>query len=315
MHRRIMSRSLRTASVRQGFEKSGLVKAGLVRTGLVVALAVGPAGAALGQAEPSPMDGLLGGPPVQVEPNAPSLVERDFEGMMRPLDVRPEIAAMGLLGLTDAERKAVDELIDARAALVDRVVYDNLELLTQLQQARANAQSGEERKPEDAANRRAVAGQFREAVAPLMAQEPLAEHFAEALPAEHRDQYLAIVKEWHEAQAGESAEGMNGAMNEQRRPRGLRSPAMAGVRLEMRAAVERGRADRQERGAQLVEMLDLTPEQEAEVRAMLRAFGDANDGEQPTQAQRRELMQRILATLPEDQRRRAMENMRNRRQP
>lgn len=287
----------------------------IVTLGLVVGAAVGPAGAALGQDDTSTMDTLLGGPSVTVEADRPSLVEHDYEGELRPLEVRPEIAAIGLLGLTEAEREAVDALIDARAALVDQVVTKNMDLFTELRAARESAGEGQRQDQDATKSRRDTASRFREALAPLLEQEPLAEHYAEALPGEKRDEYLALINEWRDATAKAAAGDPMGGEVAERRPRGpQQSPAMAGVRMEIRAAVERGRDERRDRSAELVKRLDLSPEQESTFRGMLREAGDANDGK-PTQAQRREIMQKFLATLPEDQRRRAMEALRERRSP
>ena len=269
--------------------------------------------------EPAPAPAVLGGPAVELGDMAPTLVERDYEGMLRDLGVRPEVAAIGLLGLTDAEREAVDRLIDARATLVDRVVSENLDLFTELQTARAAGQNGAEmggdageartrERSEASANRREVADRFYQALEPLLAQEPLAAHFAAALPAEKREAYHTLILEYTRAQEEASSEAPRQRAGTRGGPR-ARPEGMAGIRTEIRAAVERGFADRNQRTESLIARLGLTPEQEREVRDIIRAFGESVGGN-PTQEQRRELMQRILAVLPPEQRSTALEAIR-----
>lgn len=287
----------------------------LLTLGLAMGLMAGLAGGVMSQDDG---ESLLGGPSVTIEADAPTLVERDYEGRLRELDTRPEVAAIGLLGLTDAERQNVDALVLERAKLVDAIVFDNLDLLTQLQTVRSNAQAGQGagegtgRGMDE--SQRATVREFFQAVAPLREQEPLVDHFAAALPEAKRETYRALVREWNEAQAAEAA----GDESQQRRRRGpggqgsrgpVRGADMAAIRIEMRAAYDRGVADRTQRLDSLIDRLELTPEQEGEVRAMIRAFGEAN-GQNPTQAQRAELMRQILATLEPEQRRAAIERMR-----
>ncbi len=273
----------------------------IMMLGLVSGLAAGPAGAALGQGED---DALLGGPPVEVEAATPTLVERDYEGKLRELDVRAEVAAIGLLGLTDAEREDVDALIQQRAALADQVVFENLELIVQLQSVMNAGEPGQRGRGGGAG--RELFMQMIEALAPMRAQEPLVDHLADALPASVHGQYRAIVAEWYEAQASEAS----GDARERRR--GRMGGRLGAMRTELRAAYERGVADRTQRIDDLIARLDLTPEQEGEVRRMITDFTQKTGGE-PTEAQRAELFRQILGTLGPEQRRKALESIRRER--
>ncbi|MEO0630251.1 MAG: hypothetical protein AAFY46_05940 [Planctomycetota bacterium] len=260
-------------------------------------------------------EGLLGGPTVTVERDAPTLVERDLEGRLRPLETRAEVAAIGLLGLTDAEREAVDILILERAELVDGIVFDNLELLTQLQSARSSMEpgSGGRRTGEQ----RELFMKMMDMIAPLREREPLVDHYAAALPEESREHYRAIVAEWNEAQASESRGGMQGMGEGRREPRGARGggrmggrmAGIAGIRTELKASYERGAADRTERLDSFIAKLGLTPEQEGQVRGMISDSIQAAEGE-PSQAQRAELFRKVLEMLEPDQRRKAIEALR-----
>ncbi len=253
-------------------------------------------------------DSPLGGPSVSIEPAAPTLVERDLEGRLRPLDARAEVAALGLLGLTDAEREKVDALVLERAALVDRIVFDNLELLTQIQSAQAAMQGNERPRPDD--GQRDLFWKMIDTIAPLRAQEPLVDHYAAALPETARERYRALVSEWNDAQADEAAADPSRPQRARPRAAGfMRGSDIAGIRTELRAAYERGAADRAQQLDALLARLGLTPEQEGEVRAMIRAFGETHGGN-PTQAQRARLFRDILTRLEPEQRRRAIEAVR-----
>ena len=270
--------------------------------GLMAGLALGCTGLASGQD-----DAPLGGPSVVVEADTPTLVERDYEGALRPIEGRAEVAAIALLGLSDAEREDVDALVLERAKLVDEIVFDNLELFTQLQSARSSLEEGARAGRRPGGDEREVVARFLDAVAPLREQEPLLDHYAAALPEAKREQYRAIVNEWTRA----SSEAAAGGTGERRAARmaGRRGPEMAGIRAELRAAYDRGVADRTGRLDSLIDRLELTPEQEGEVRAMIRAFGEAN-GREPTQAERADLLREILALLEPEQRREAIKRIR-----
>jgi hypothetical protein len=157
-------------------------------------------------------------------------------------------------------------------------------------------------------SQRATVREFFQAVAPLREQEPLVDHFAAALPEAKRETYRALVREWNEAQDESQQRRRRGPGGQ-----GSRGPArgadMAAIRIEMRAAYDRGVADRTQRLDSLIDRLELTPEQEGEVRRMVREFGEAN-GREPTQAQRAELFREILALLEPEQRRAALERLR-----
>ncbi|MEM7623848.1 MAG: hypothetical protein AAF235_11680, partial [Planctomycetota bacterium] len=237
---------------------------------------------------------------------------RDLEGRLRPLETRAEVAAIGLLGLTDAERETVDVLILERAELVDGIVFDNLELLTQLQTARAGMRGGERTGRRPSGEQRELFAKMMDVIAPLREQEPLVDHYAAALPEATREQYRAIVSEWSEAQASEGQDGMG--MGERRRGRavggsGSRMAGIAGIRMELKASYERGAADRTERFDGFIAKLGLRPEQEGEVRRMVTDLVQQNGGE-PTRAQRAELFRTVLEMLDPEQRRAAIEAFR-----
>ncbi|MEL6499408.1 MAG: hypothetical protein AAFZ67_00440 [Planctomycetota bacterium] len=275
-------------------------------------LGLAASGAALAQNEATPED-VLGGPSVEVEAETPTLVERDLEGQLRPLETRAEVAAIGLLGLTNDEREAVDLLILERAALADEIASDNRQLLNQLRSAASAASNEEGVRGRRGGASRELMGQLREALAPMLRQEPLVDHFAAALPEASQEQYKAIVAEWYEASSAEARAGMNDGMND-RPARARRGGAMQAVRIEIRNALKRGSDERTDRLDRMIAALELTPEQEGTVREMIREFNQANkDLDDADKADRSKLMQSIFNMLEPEQRRKAIRNLREQR--
>jgi len=90
-----------------------------------------PAPAAPGAPAESPPP-VLAGPSVPDAARKPTLVELDFPGRVRRLDVAPEAAAVHLMTLDDATREAVDRILAARTRGIDDFAASNLDLLTKL---------------------------------------------------------------------------------------------------------------------------------------------------------------------------------------
>ena len=93
---------------------------------LAIAAAAAPA---LAQVQPA--NDILAGPTVQITPAPPTHEKRDFNGSLIRPDMAIEEAALELLDLTAEERAAAQIVLDKRAAILDGVVADNLELLIQ----------------------------------------------------------------------------------------------------------------------------------------------------------------------------------------
>lgn len=87
---------------------------------------------------------------------------------------------------------------------------------------------------------------------------------------------------------------------------------IAGIRTELKASYERGAADRTERLDGFIAKLGLTPEQEGQVRRMITDLAQQNGGN-PSQAQRAELIRKVLEMLEPDQRNQAIRNLREQR--
>src|SRR5688572_10940123 len=90
----------------------------------------------LAQSEDSkPAEAVLSGPKVEAKAQARTLVERDETGHVKRLDIPPAEAALKLLELDDATKEKAQAILDKRAAILDKIVKENLLLLVELSNA------------------------------------------------------------------------------------------------------------------------------------------------------------------------------------
>jgi len=280
-------------------------------------------------------DSLLGGPKVADGAGAPTIVERDFEGKVKRLEVRPEEAAAMRLQLTEEERRAVDRVLAERAASMDAAIVGNVELLTRLASARA------------ANDREALRGlmeELRGAFGELAQPGKLVEDISAVLPAEKAEELRAMVRGYYEAVIAEAAQdarrtrdsgGANEAMGEQesggdgsseesdshepmtdnpRQRRGLWRGGRAGserqllaaesLRVfgqEIRASYDRVIGQATQRLDAMLSQLNLTGEQDSKIRNLITEFGQKTRLN-PTAQQKAELFRAVWAQLNSDQR-------------
>ena len=243
----------------------------------------------------------LSGPKVVEHTRPATLVKREMGGSLVPLDTRPEQAAIDLLGLSESERAAADKVLQERFAQVSKALSEHYDLFLKIATARKGGASREEQAP--------LLREFAAAERSLL-DPPLADRVADMLPKAKVAQFRALVREYSDALMKEEASKRG---NEQ--PVGERRAAMrAEIGLTLR---EMGRAlkatvdDRRERTDELIQKLDVTPEQEARIRAIIRevAGKDAIKGELKEE-KRREMMRKIFAELTPEQRKAAMERLR-----
>ncbi len=270
--------------------------AGLTRAGLAC-LVVSAAGAsALAQADPPAGLSPLAGPSVDATKAKKSLVERDYAGKVRRLEIPPEEAAIGLLGLSETDRAKADQVIRERAATLDKVVIENVDLLLEMQTARASG---------DLAKQRDVIQQFKEKLEGLRSRGKPMDEIADALPGASREEYRRLVKEYHRAVYDELADEAK-AKGQRVRPRDIIARQMAlAVGAEVKRSYERQIGSRTQEFEQALAKLDLAPEQEAEIRRLVTQWAQEVKLN-PTPAQRREIVEKVLTKLTPTQRRAAM---------
>lgn len=275
-------------------------EAGLVRAGLVLLLVSAAGASALAQADspaaPSPLIGPLTGPSVDATKAKRSLVERDYEGKVRRLEIPAEEAAIGLLGLSEMDRAKADEVIRERAATLDKVVIENVDLLLEMQTARASG---------DMAKVRDVIQRFTAKLEGLRSRGKPVDEIASALPEANREEYRRLVKEYHRAVYDELAQEAK-SRGERWRPREIIARQVAqAVGAEVKRSYERQIGSRTQEFEQVLARLDLSPEQEAEIRRMVNQWAQEVKLN-PTPTQRREIVEKVLSKLTPTQRRAAL---------
>lgn len=250
------------------------------------------AAAALGVAPPEPAPAaepapaVLAGPSVEESEAPTTLVRLGYDGALERLDVPAEEAALELLDLSDEVRASTERILAERAAILDRIVVDNIDQLVEIFTA---VQSGDR----GAALREYL--QFSRELEPLRARGTLAEELASAMPADAAATFTALVEEYREA----ALEELQRQAREQGRRLARRQAAMQeGIRavgLEIRRSYERTIGGGQERLGELYATVNATPEQQARISDLAVTFFDRTKGK----ASRTEKVGLFLAILQE----------------
>ncbi len=271
-----------------------------------VLIAISSSAAALGTTPPTD---FLRGPDVNDAAPAPSsdgpmtgaakrptLVERSFDGTVRPLDERPETAAVRLLGLSAEQLVAIDELLETRALEIDRIVRDNLVLIAEAQTVYSLVGDDARRQKRDHLR------ELAQAFGSVLRNGPLKDQIAARLDDPARSEYVAILDEYDAA---------TGATDDPPRSRVIRT-RLGRLGLEIKASYQRTfAADLQQLEDWLVR-LEIDDSTRERIRDVFRDLGD--DGARPTQAQRRSAVTEAMRLLPPNVRRDAITELLNGRQ-
>lgn len=289
--------------------------------GCVVALSVFAGGA--WAVEPPPANPLAG-PPVGTKAERLTLIERDFDGKIKRLDMAPAEAAVRKMKLDDASRAAVDRIINERAALLDRIVRENLKLFVEGATAR---QAGDQE-----AARKAFA-EFAGKAEALRQRGMIGREFAAVLPAEQAAEMESMVREYMQAVLAEPREGAGGAMGEEamgekERGRGDRPRRGAGMRGEDRqrlaaetlriVGAELARSYDRVVGTQVrsldafLKEINATPEQEGKIRQITGDSFQKNYG-QAKPAEQARIFREVYLILTPEQREVALKRVREQR--
>lgn len=235
----------------------------------------------------------LAGPKVETPAKKATLVERDMQGVMRPLETAPEEAALALLTLSETEKAAVDRLLRARAEILDGVIRENLVLLLRVQ-----GLSGEGAAKEDA---QAALKELTRLLAPLRQRGPARNEISGVLMAENAKAFGGMLDEYWQAMIDDAV-----AKERETNPKA----AVAGVAVrerlkafgqEIRRSYDRQIAAGQARLEETIALLGLTPEQDGKIRNMVTDYFQKTAGN-PTATQRREFFGRLMKELTPEQR-------------
>jgi hypothetical protein len=233
----------------------------------------------------------LRGPQVAKTPRPTSLVERDFSGRLKRLDVPPEEAALDILRLDAATKAKTDQILAARAQILDKIVQDNIDLVVRFANAR---QAG------DKAGQLAALNEFSGKLQPLNVRGKLADELRNALPREKTARFDNLINDYRRALADEDmADAQARGENLTRLQVNLRQNLQS-LGVEIKRSYERTIAAKSAEFEQLISQLSLRPEQEAKVRSLVTDFVQRTQGK-ATPDQRRDLFFKIMAELDPDQ--------------
>ncbi len=284
---------------------------------------------------PAPTDPLAG-PRVRESgtdrpAGAPTLIERTFEGKLKRYDTRIEEAAAQRLNLAPTERESVNAVLAARAAKMDGIVRENVELLLKGVSAR---ESGDRKLIRE--NLLAM----REKFGDLADRGGLLDELADAIPTERADELRAMVQEYWRALIEEEtakqrrdrvkfmedapADGEPGEhdakddpapdMDSMPSPRAGNRQVLTRLALEefgreIKRSYDRIAQDGQKRLDEVITQLALTPEQESRVRQIV--LQHAQEAKlNPNAKQKSKLFFDVLRELTPEQRRKFMELVR-----
>lgn len=236
----------------------------------------------------------LAGPKVQAPSSSPSLIQRDFSGTtLTRLDTLPEEAATRLLTLTPPEQTAVDQILTERAAIFDKAVGDNYELVLRLQGFR------EARLPE----RLALLRDWNTALRELKAHGKLIDELAAALSRENAAQFRRLVAEYREAMIAQTMKGSD-TMGEKpvSRQQAQSREYLIELGQEIKRAFDRRIAEGKGNIEHLVKTVDATPQQREKIENLSLEYAQKTLGK-PTSQQKASLIRSIFEVLTPEQRR------------
>ncbi|MEL6328087.1 MAG: hypothetical protein AAFR38_00360 [Planctomycetota bacterium] len=173
----------------------------------------------------TPDAGLLSGPEVRENQTGESLASFGMTPMMRGPDMTPVAErALERLELDEPTRAEIDEILGERAAAIDAVVRDNLDLFTRRFDQRGLSKE----------EREAIQQQAAEALAPITENGPLVRQIAQALPEDQREPYIRAIAEHRDLirQRREMRRMQQPAEGDAQRPQRNRAGARAGDRPE-----------------------------------------------------------------------------------
>lgn len=251
-----------------------------------------------GPAETPPADGSpLGGPEVPETDQRPTLVQRGYDGRIKPLTVREEIAAFERLKLEEEARAGVDERIAAYTAAFDEFVITHIPELMSVETWLKTGQWP-----------RVIVliDELRVAITDATGRAGLRAAIADALPEGPRARFRALLDEYESARVAEAKADAERA-GEAFEPIAYRvGRRVEQLQLELEAAFERVIASGRLFADQYLERAKLSPESEARVRDVFARFTMLLDGKEPTPDQLGRLVRELMQAVEPHERGRAL---------
>jgi len=258
------------------------------------------------EAEQEATPTLLGGPTVDAQGDRATLVRRSFTGELERLERHPAEAALDLIDAPEDARPAIDQILAERRRVLDELVVDRLDLLVKL----ANGGTQDDRRQSMRA--------LRDAMAPLVRKGELGDRVRELLPQDLAAEHQRLEREYVRAAVEERVRTLQqeaGAMGGGEQARGQRMLRMrayaierlVGLGAEVKGAYERTLVQRGERLDRIIDQLNLTPEQEGNVRRIIQRSNEntllGENPRKPTERERMSVFLEVAAELTPEQRR------------
>jgi len=247
----------------------------------------------------------LAGPAVASAPEPRTLVRRDFDGRLEPIEGETDLAALRLLDIDAGRMARIDTIVVERQAHFDRIALENYAMIAEIGGLLPTLTRGGSPDPEETRRRARLAALFRDLSLELVDFEKrgsLLDECAAILAPEELAEARRLVAERGEAEREALAAAEPGA-----RPNELASRArLDGLGRRVRESIERFAASASAELDRFREELDLTPEQVETVRsvfgpiAIARVQRGKDDRELRAEAMR--AFTAVYRTLDRDQR-------------
>jgi len=233
----------------------------------------------------------LAGPTVNAVQAPPTLVIRDFSGVLTRPQVAPEEAATRLLTLSEAEQTAVSTVLNERAAIYDRAIQNNYDLLLKLQ--------GFKEMPGN--EKLALLRDWNVALKELKAHGKLIDELAASLTPANAAQLRSMVKEYRNATLADAIK--NPGNEKSLRPGQIAAREnLQEMGHELKRSFDRRLADGQANLNDILSKIDATPQQrDAIQRITMESFQQTKAN--PNAQQKQDLFRKVLETLTPQQRR------------
>lgn len=234
---------------------------------------------------------ILAGPKVRVSSPA-SIVERGMDGLVKPAEPNPEVAALSLLDLSESERMSVDAALNRRARLLDAFLKNNLPLLTKLGVA-----GGTNNKLDQLS----LAWEALQQLRPVTELGPLQRQISQHLSPDNASTFNRLLSEYWNAYVKDRR-----AIKKDDGTYPNRIEIILGAKLEsLGRESERALKGMLEGGDLVFQLLfkhiELRPEQREKLGAMVSDFMRETKGD-ATQSQNAQLFFSVLPVLDESQR-------------
>ncbi len=242
-----------------------------------------------------PTSGALAGPSVHEPSGRPAtLVETDYEGYVKRLEVTPEEAAANLLDLTPEERAPIDAILTERSRMLDDFVTEHLDLLIRLG---TTSQAG------DKAGQLKAIVEALQAVKPIRDKGPLARQIRAVLAPDNQARFDAALKQYWDAIVLERQSAARASGKREARLAILTEERLKSFGREIERAFGRIVDPNGEREFnELLAALELRPEQESRIRRMAEDL-IIRAKFKPTEAQEQAFILRVASILDQKQRR------------